>query len=71
MPLSIEVSKKVELHFQGRLGTYQSKRLHAAAAAAVPTVNCLVPTSPLKATDSKTSLVVTLRLQMEFPCLGP
>lgn len=36
-------------HFQGRLGTYQSKRLHVAAAA-VLIVNCLVPTSLLKAT---------------------
>lgn len=70
MPLSTWVSKKAVLYFQGRLGTYQFKRLHAAAAPSL-TVNCLVPTSPLKATDSKTSLVVTLRLQMEFPCLGP
>lgn len=45
------MSKKVVQHFQGRLGTYLSKRLHAAAAAL--TVNCLVPTSLLKATKQK------------------
>lgn len=69
MPLSMYMSKEVVQHFQGRFGTYQSKRLHADAAGL--TVNCLVPTSPLKATNSKISLVVPLRLQMEFPCLGP
>lgn len=47
MPLSMYMSKKVVQHFQGRFGTYQSKRLHAAVAAAL-TVKCLTPTSPFK-----------------------